>query len=103
MKTTIDMDAVRELELYAENTSEIYHRWTMPTVENLKKKYSKGIYDHEKAVKAFEYVAEAAAKMYHKEFCSPGNWYDDFSKSTRKAVAEILEEYYYDEYIASEN
>lgn len=99
MKTVIDMDAVRELELYAENTSEIYHRWTIPTLESLRKKYAKGQYDHEKAVKAWEYVAEAAAKMYHKEF-GAGFWYDTFNKATRTETAKILEEVYFDEYIA---
>lgn len=48
MKSTIDFEAVRELELYAENTSSIYHNNTMPTVTALKKKYEKGIYDKEK-------------------------------------------------------
>lgn len=102
MKTIIDQEAARELELYADNTREIYERYAMPTIENLRKKYNRGHYDHDKAVKAWKYVAEAAAKMYHKEFCSPGFWYDTFNKATRRAVAESMESYYYDEYIDEE-
>lgn len=37
MKTIVDTAAARELELYADNTYEIYNRHAMPTVENLKK------------------------------------------------------------------
>ena len=100
MSAIIDMEAVQELELYAENTSTLYYSHTMPTVENLKRKYAKGQYDKEKAVKAWEYVAEAAAKMYHKEFGGTYKWYDVFNKSTRHETAKILEKVYFSEYIA---
>lgn len=99
MKTIIDRDAARELELYTENASAIYERCTMPTVENLRKKYARGQYDKTKAVKAWEYVAEAAAKMYAREFASPSAWYVIFNAATRRAVAEYLEDVYFCEYI----
>ena len=99
MKTIVDMEAVRELELYADNTYAIYERHAMPTVQNLKKKYSRGKYDREKAVKAWEYVAEAAAKMYAREFASVGDWFRIFNRATRRAVAEEMEAYYFAEYI----
>lgn len=99
MKSAVDLIAARELELYAENTSVIYHRRTMPTVENLRRKASKGQYNREKAVKAWEYVAEAAAKMYAQEFGSSSDWFRMFNKSTRHATAEALERVYYEEYI----
>lgn len=99
MKTIVDKSAAVELELYAENTSAIYDRCTMPTVENLRKKYAKGRYDKAKAVKAWEYVAEAAAKMYATEFASPAAWYTIFNAATRRAVAQNLESIYFAEYI----
>lgn len=99
MKTIADLEAARELELYAENTREIYDRWTMPTVDNLTRKYKRGQYDKEKAVKAWEYVAEYAAKMYAREFASPSAWYVIFNAATRRAVAEYLEDVYFCEYI----
>lgn len=100
MKTIIDKSAAVELELYTENTRQIYDLHTMPTIENLRRKHSKGKYDKIKAVKAWEYVAEAAAKMYAKEFASPSAWYTIFNAATRRAVAEVLEDVYYQEYIA---
>lgn len=99
MKTTIDMEAARELELYADNTRTIYEHHAMPVVQNLRKKYIRGQYDREKAVKAWEYVAEAAAKMYAREFASSGDWFRIFNRATRRAVAEAMEAYYFAEYI----
>lgn len=102
MKTIIDIEAARELELYAENTSRIYHNFIMPTVENLKRKAKKGQYNKEKAVKAWEYVAEAAAKLYCQEFAARTAWHIVFNAATRRAVAATLEAVYYDEYIRRE-
>jgi len=102
MKTTVDIEAARELELYTENTRRIYDRCTMPTVESLKRKARKGQYNKEKAVKAWEYVAEAAAKEYSREFASPTAWHIVFNAATRRVVAATLEAVYYDEYIREE-
>lgn len=102
MKTYPDMEAARELEIYADNTRAVYDRWAMPTVENLRKKYKKGTYDKEKAVKAWEYVAEAAAKMYCHEFADRTAWHIVFNAATRRIVAEGMEAYYYAEYISAE-
>lgn len=99
MKTTIDQAAAYELELYAENTGTIYEKNTLPTIRNLQKKYRRGQYDHEKAVKAWEYVAEAAAKLYAREYASAGDWFRIFNRATRRAVAEAMEAYYFAEYI----
>lgn len=99
MKTIVDTAAARELKLYADNTFEIYNRHAMPTVENLKKKYVKGDYEHDKAVRAWEYVAEAAAKLYAREFATVGEWCKMFNAATRRVVAENMEAYYFAEYI----
>ena len=99
MKTILDEEAARELELYTENTRAIYDRCTMPTVENLKRKYKRGQYDKSKAVKAWEYVAEAAAKMYCREFAERIAWHIVFNAATRRAVAEYLEDVYFTECI----
>lgn len=99
MKSIIDMAAAQELELYTENTREIYDRYTMPTVRNLTRKYKAGKYDAEKAVTAWGYVVEAAAKMYAKEFASPSAWHVIFNAATRREVAKSLERVYFEEYI----
>lgn len=85
------------LYLYIRNTSDMYHRYCMPLVENYKKKYEKGVYDQDRAIEGWYYVADAGAKMYAKEFPEEGN---KFSVSDRWTVASDLEEYFYEEYIA---
>lgn len=99
MKTIIDRAAANELALYVENTSQVYHNVTMYTVNNLKKKFAKGLYETDKAVRAWEHVAEYAAKLYHREFGGNCRWYDTFNAATRREVAKYLEGVYFDEYI----
>lgn len=99
MKSIIDMAAAQELELYTENTREIYDRYTLPTIRNLTRKYKAGKYDREKAITAWGYVVEAAAKMYAQEFASAAAWHVIFNVATRREVAKTLEKVYFDEYI----
>lgn len=100
MKTILDKEAAVELELYAENTYELYKNCTIPTINNLKRKHNRGIYDRGKAVKAWEHVAERAAKMYAREFDDVSRWHHIFNAATRRAVAQNLESVYYNEYIS---
>ena len=44
MKTIIDQEAARELELYTENTRRIYDAYTVPTIRNLTRKAKAGTY-----------------------------------------------------------
>ena len=99
MKTVIDKEAARELELYAENTRRIYDAYTVPTIRNLTRKAKAGTYDKTKACKAWEHVAEAAAKLYCKEFAEPTAWHVVFNAATRRTVAASLEASYKAEYI----
>lgn len=98
-KTIIDKAAANELALYTENTSQVYYNAITPTIRNLEKKFRNGTYNKDKAVKAWEYVVEYAAKLYHKESGGGCRWFDIFNKATRTAVAEHLESVYFDEYI----
>ena len=73
MKRTANMiykpsDEARELVLYAENDHDIYFGHIKPVIENLAKKMKKGVYDSNKAVDLWYYVATDAAKKYNKEF-----------------------------------
>ena len=99
MKTMLDKAAASELALYTENTRQVYDNATVPTIQSLEKKFRKGNYDSAKAVKAWEYVAEYAAKLYHKEFGGSCRWFDVFNAATRHAVAVYLESVYFNEYI----
>ena len=78
----------RELFLYATNTGDLYRRMITPLIQNLRKKAKKGIYDKEKAVDAFYYVACEASKMYKKDFGYA------FSVQDRFTAAVDMEECY---------
>lgn len=58
----------KELFLVATNESRLYNCMIIPVVRSLAKKMQKGIFDQEKAVDAFYYVADAASKQYKKDY-----------------------------------
>lgn len=80
----------RELELYCENTSELYRSRTVPILQNLSKKYKAGKYDHEKAKKLWQYLAEDGAKRYCVEFANGKEWHKVFSVEARKEAASSM-------------
>ena len=57
----------RELELYADNNSTLYHQFSL-FAENLNKKVKKGIYNSDKAVDLFYHLATAASEAYNRDF-----------------------------------
>ena len=88
MPTQIDKHAAHELELYLENDEPLYRR-QQDAYLNLLHKMKRGKYDRERAVLLFQYVADAAANKYIREFGS-GKVADTFNKATRTAVAVSL-------------
>lgn len=77
----------RELFIFATNTREL-HTQICAIVHNLARKYSKGIYDAEKAIAAFYPVATAASDLYN-------NWYGyKFSVGDRYTAAADMVEYF---------
>lgn len=105
MKTVIDYTAARELALYAENDGDLYRRMAQPIIANLARKIRKGQYDAQKAIKAWEHLATAAARKYCRDFGSPNeNYFCMFNAATRREAAAQLEESYRDqvEYEAKE-
>lgn len=95
-ETVIDMEAARELELYVENTSHLYHYYIVPYIQSLHKKYIKGTYDPEKAVPGWERIATEGAKMYENEFLNV-RYYRVFNKATREEAARQLQESFLDQ------
>ena len=81
----------RELFLYATNDDELYRQMITPIIENLKKKYAKGVYDKEKAVDAFYRVATEASNHYYRDFEYK------FSVTDRYTVACDMVDYYEEE------
>ena len=88
MCTVASADNARELELFAINDGKTYVESLTPIMDNMDKKRRKGIFDQEKAVKAFMYSAEFAARRYCAEF--GGVWYQLFNAATRRLVAELF-------------
>lgn len=87
---TIDEVAVKELELWVDNNPESC-KLKEAVYGVLNRKRARGIYDSEKAVKAFYNVAEYAAKSYAKTFNdSTTAWFVTFTTTTRREVAKIL-------------
>ncbi len=80
-----------ELYFYAINDGRLYTQQREPIEKNLQRKYDKGIYDAEKAVKLWGYFAETAAKKYFHEFCGNGKWYHLFTPAIRQEFAELAE------------
>lgn len=77
-----------ELFMYAINDGKLYRRMIKNILNNLEKKISKGIYDKEKAVDAWYYVATEASKKYNEDFGY------SFSVSDRFTVAVDMAGYY---------
>jgi hypothetical protein len=87
----VDEIAKVELDLYLENTGELYPQ-KQYIIQAMQKKKKRGKYDPAKAPKAFQYLVDAAAKRYNKEFGSGGSRI--FDKPTREALAEDLAKRY---------
>lgn len=81
------MEEIKELYLYLTNKEEFYS-FLMNIESNLYKKIKKGIFNAEKAEKAFYNVVTNAAKDYCKNF--GGIYYQVFTVKTRKEVCKEL-------------
>ena len=82
----------RELFLFTVNESAIYPQ-LCAIVRNLNRKYSKGIYNPEKAIDAFYYAIESANMLYNKYFGYSFSVTDRFSAAimTRDYFTENIE------------
>jgi len=86
----VDEHAAHELDVYAENTSELYAQ-KKSILANIARRHKSGTYDHAKAPKLWMYLVDAAARRYRKEF---GGGPETFNKVTREAVARELADRY---------
>lgn len=82
-----DPDAAREIQLYADNDSQLYYQRRKPILINLSKKHKKGQYDIDKAAKLWRYYIDAAMQKYQKEFGGRGSWSNLLSVADRKVLA----------------
>ena len=85
-------DAARELELFAENDSDLYQRSGVPIMKNLSKKFKRGTYDPELAVKLWKYHADRAAKAYSEQHSTGDDWKTMFTPRDRMEMAKSMED-----------
>jgi hypothetical protein len=93
MKTEIDHTGVEELDLYAENTGEIYNL-KKSILQNIQRKIKNGSYKHALAPALWMYWVDAAAKRYGKEFGTSTRVDAIFNRATRYALAKRLADRY---------
>ena len=78
----------RELFVYLTNNRELHHQAIEPTINSMRKKAQKGIYNSDRAIDAWYTVATMASNKYGKDYGYT------FSVQDRYTVAVDLEEYY---------
>jgi len=90
-----DTTAADELVLYIENTSDLSidgpRGQGRDVLLNALRKWRKGTYDPELAVKLFGYLVESGAKRYAKEFGTEREWSKMFTPATRQEAARQIE------------
>lgn len=104
-----DSVAAHELALFIINDGELYRSQTQPIILNLRRKLKRGVYDSEKAVKLYKYLADNGAKKYtfeHDAYLEGGRYahhaphwrelkgYGIFTVATRLEAACELRDYY---------
>lgn len=97
MKRTKNMvytpsEEANELFMYAINDGRLYRRMTENILNNLEKKIKNGIYDKDKAVDLWYYLANEASNKYNEDF-----GYRFTVKERFTAAVDIAE--YYEEQI----
>lgn len=99
LPTFSDPHAVRELDLFMNNESDLYSAYKLPIIKSLERKYHKGTFDIEKSAKAWKPFIEAGIKKYQKLFGNKNqSWSKILSVSDRKLLAhsfskDILREF----------
>lgn len=87
-----DLAMANELYLFFQNDENLINRRYPEFVKNLERKVKRGIYDREKAVKLFMYLADEVSKKYSKDFGDgKTHW---ASVPTRMELAKMLLRYY---------
>ena len=85
----------RELYLFAKHSRHVQQRGFEPEARVMERKRLKGVYDPERALKAWKYIADFAAQEYVKAHCEPGCvWWRQFTVQDRMDCArEFLHEW----------
>lgn len=92
----LDRPAAHELALYVISTGEYYRRDVPQIMANLRAKIRRGVYDHARAVKLWQYLADRAARDYTREH-GTGGGFGIFTPATRVAAAREIQQHYDEE------
>lgn len=82
----VSEDDVRELTLFIPNAAPL-NTVIKATIDNLKRKIKRGVYDEDKAIKAWENIADAGVKLYDKLYGSGRGSLTMLDKPTRHEIA----------------
>lgn len=85
MRNELDHAAARELYLFSINSREIYTRYLEPIQNNFIRKAKKGVFDTDKAARAYVTALRESAKLYCRYF--GGDFRQCFTVATREEVA----------------
>lgn len=95
---------INDVTLYIENNGLLYDTIIVPTCKNLARKKYKGVYNDEKAKKAWYNVVNYGLQRYYKEFYCPHGaitvypaWWYLLTTSERRQVADELAAFYTEE------
>ena len=92
-------DDVRQIALFIENDEQLYKEMIVPVIKNLERKINKGNFDKEKALIAWQNIADEGTKRYNKKHGSGQLSLIPFNTATRKEVAKQLMEHYEENYM----
>ena len=84
----------RELDLYIMNDVDLYRQMFMPIIMNIIRKIKRGVYDHARAPRLWQYLVDQGARKYVKEF--GGTVRDTFPKQARIELAQDMADEQYD-------
>lgn len=98
LRESVSNEDVRELVLYITNNGDMYRGIIDSTVKNLRRKIKRGIYDEQRAIDAWMYVADEGVRRYDREFGSGRGSLTFLDKPTRREIAKELKDEY-DEYV----
>lgn len=99
MTNNINENRTTDITLFAIHTRQVHFNVLMPTVKNLSRKAARGVYDKEKALKAFYNAVNAILKDYYSKWFNAYHgtaykWYELASTEERRIIAgELLENY----------
>ncbi len=84
----LDEVGARELYLFTDNESKLQNQ-QKSIITNLARKFAKGLYDKDLAIKLWTYLADSASKLYSNDNGA------QFTPATRRETARMLEELHF--------